>query len=185
MLPASGRDVGVSAVRSFAPVAARDARVLILGSMPGIASLNAQRYYAHPRNAFWPIMGALLGFAPDAAYAMRLRALTQAQIALWDVLGACVRPGSLDAAIDENSIVANDFAGFFAGHRKVARVFFNGTKAADSFRRHVIPALSSASQLQFTSLPSTSPANASYSFDRKLEHWRAVTAALEMSAHGA
>jgi double-stranded uracil-DNA glycosylase len=168
----------VSEVRSFAPVAPPDARVLVLGSMPGVASLAAQQYYAHPRNAFWPIMGTLLGFAPDAPYDTRLRALTDAGIALWDVLGACRRPGSLDAAIDEASIVPNDFAGFFAGHRSITHVFFNGAKAAHSFRRHVVPTLPTPHP-QCTGLPSTSPANASYSFARKLAHWRAVSAALE------
>lgn len=169
----------MSAVRSFAPVAARDARVLILGSMPGVASLTAQQYYAHPRNAFWPIMGALLGFAPAAPYEVRLRALTQAGIALWDVLDACVRPGSLDSAILDASIVPNDFTGFLARHRGITHVFFNGSKAADSFRRHVIPTLPSASQLTLTPLPSTSPANASTRFEHKLERWRVVMAALE------
>ena len=168
----------MSEVRSFAPVAAPDARVLILGSMPGVASLGAQQYYAHPRNAFWPIMGALLGFAPDTPYADRLRALTQAGIALWDVLGACRRPGSLDAAIDEASIVPNDFAAFFARHRHIRQVFFNGTKAASSFRRHVLPVLPSPVPLQLTALPSTSPAHASISYARKLAHWRIVAAAL-------
>jgi TDG/mug DNA glycosylase family protein len=172
----------VSLVRSFAPVAAPDARVLILGSMPGIASLNAGRYYAHPRNAFWPLMAQLLGFAADAAYEVRLRALRQAGIALWDVLAACVRPGSLDAAIDERSVVPNDFAGFLTRHRPITQVFFNGTKAADSFRRRVSPTLNPVAELQLTVLPSTSPAHASLGFEQKLEQWRQVTAALAKPA---
>jgi double-stranded uracil-DNA glycosylase len=165
-------------VRSFAPVAAHDARVLILGSMPGVASLEAQQYYAHPRNAFWPIMGALLGFAANAPYAERLRALTQSGIALWDVLGSCARPGSLDASIDEASIEPNDFAGFLARHRRITHVFFNGGKAADSFRRHVQPTLGAVPQLTMGRLPSTSPAHAALPFAGKLERWRAVSAAL-------
>jgi double-stranded uracil-DNA glycosylase len=168
----------VSEVRSFAPVAAPDARVLILGSIPGVASLEAQQYYAHPRNAFWPIMGQLLGFAADAPYAERLRALKQSGIALWDVLGTCARPGSLDAAIDDASIVPNDFAGFLARHRRITHVFCNGSKAADSFRRHVQPTLDAVPQWTMDRLPSTSPAHAALPFAGKLERWRAVCAAL-------
>ncbi len=174
-----GTAPGAPVVRSFAPVAAPDARVLILGSMPGVASLSAGQYYAHPRNAFWPIMGALLGFAADAPYAARLQALTRSGIALWDVLAACVRPGSLDAAIDPASAVPNDFAGFLAQHPRVTAVFFNGSAAADCFRREVQPKLDPARALTLVRLPSTSPAHAAQSFATKCAQWRAVCAALE------
>lgn len=166
-------------VCSFPPVARRDARVLILGSMPGVASLQAQQYYAHPRNAFWPIMAELTGCAADAPYAERLTALTGARIALWDVLKSCIRVGSLDTAIDEASIVPNDFASFLHAHRQVTHVFFNGSKAAEAFRRHVLPGLAEEfAALDYRRLPSTSPANASYTPGRKLALWRdAVTTA--------
>lgn len=160
-------------VRSFPPVARADARVLVLGSMPGVASLAAQQYYAHTRNAFWPIMAELTGVAAQAHYTERLAGLQRAHIALWDVLQSCVRVGSLDTSIDESSIVANDFAAFFERHRRITHVFFNGSKAAEAFRRHALPQLGEL-RLQMQRLPSTSPANASYSLARKLEHWRAV-----------
>lgn len=157
----------MSVAVSFPPVAAPDARLLILGSMPGVASLNAQRYYAHPRNAFWPIMATLLGFAVDTPYERRLQHLLAARIALWDVLASCYRPGSLDSAIDPASQVANDFDRFLRKHPHIQRICFNGGKAAQSFRRQVLPTLT-RTDLDFVQLPSTSPAHASLSFDAKL-----------------
>lgn len=169
----------MAAVRSFPPVCRADARVLVLGSMPGVASLTAQQYYAHPRNAFWPIMAELTGVPAQAPYAQRLAGLQDAGIALWDVLQSCVRIGSLDTAIDEATIVPNDFAAFLCRHSAVTHVFFNGSKAAEAFRRHVLPGLHPQhGALQYRRLPSTSPANAAYDFARKLEHWRVVLEAV-------
>ena len=114
-------------LRSFPPVVSAGCRVLILGSMPGEASLRAGQYYAHPRNAFWPIMGRLCGAGPDLAYPQRLERLLAAGIGLWDVLQSCVRAGSLDSAIRDE--VANDLPALFAAYPRIDRVFFNGAKA--------------------------------------------------------
>lgn len=159
-------------LKGFPPIAGRDARVLVLGSMPGVASLAAREYYAHPRNAFWPIAGELLGFDARAPYARRKRALVAAGVALWDVVGSCRRKGSLDAAIDERSIRVNDFAGFLARHPRITRVCFNGRKAADAWRRHVSARLPAGRKLDRRLLPSTSPAHAGMSYRRKLASWR-------------
>ena len=162
-------------VRSFAPIAGRGARILILGSMPGAASLKANRYYAHPHNAFWRITGALLGFDAAAPYAARRKALVAAGIAVWDVLQSCVRPGSLDARIVQDSEIANDFRAFLHTHPGITHVFFNGAKAEASFRRHVLPLLAvTKTPLRYTRLPSTSPAHAAMPFRRKLAAWRAI-----------
>lgn len=155
-------------VSSFAPVAGPDARVLVLGSMPGVASLTAVRYYAHPHNQFWPIMGALVGATPALPYEQRLQRLIEAGIALWDVLASCERAGSLDAAI--RAPLANDFAGFFAAHPRVGTVLFNGAQAETSFSRLVLPGLSAPPVLR--RLPSTSPANAGQRPEAKLAAWR-------------
>lgn len=165
--------------RSFAPIAGPGARVLILGSMPGRASLEAQQYYAYPHNAFWPIMAALLDFDPELPYAARTEALVARGIALWDVLHTCEREGSLDSSIVETSIVPNDFAEFFREHGGVRTVFFNGTKAEAAFWRYVLPQLErDAIELETTRLPSTSPAHASLRFKQKLASWRVVADAL-------
>lgn len=159
----------------FPPVADEQARVLVVGSMPGQASLTAAQYYAHPRNAFWPILSAICGVPPTAPYERRLAALRSCGIALWDVLHACVRPGSLDADIDESTIVVNDFAAFLATHPRVRTVLCNGGKAFASWRRHVQPTLSRV-ELTVRRLPSTSPAHAARSFADKLATWRVALA---------
>ena len=156
-------------VRSFPPLVAANPRVLILGSMPGIASLNAQRYYAHPRNQFWPILGELLGFDANDAYAQRVHALHAAGIAVWDVLAECERDGSLDSAIDRRSEHPNDIPGLLAAQTSIRRVLLNGQKAATSLQRH-FPTL----RIDHVTLPSTSPANASVDRARKLAAWRAA-----------
>lgn len=157
-------------VRSFAPIAARDAHTLILGSMPGIASLEAGQYYAHPRNAFWPIMGALYGAGADLPYTERVLRLRAKGVAVWDVLQSCVREGSLDA--DIRAEVPNDFAPFFAAHPRLQRIGLNGGKASASFKKlassHCPPGI------QVITLPSTSPAHAARRFDEKCALWRAA-----------
>jgi hypoxanthine-DNA glycosylase len=162
-------------VRSFAPVARPDALGLILGSMPGRLSLQRQEYYAHPRNAFWPIMGELWGFSPALAYAERLWRLQQHRIALWDVLACCRRPGSLDATIDKNSEIPNDFEGFLPQLPQLRGIFFNGRKAEQAFRRLVVPQLGTLLQdLALVGLPSTSPAYAGKSPAGKLADWKVL-----------
>ncbi|MDP2870064.1 DNA-deoxyinosine glycosylase [Methyloversatilis sp.] len=158
-------------IRCFAPVAdPATARVLILGSMPGAASLGANQYYAHPRNQFWSIMGTLVGAHPALPYAERLAVLTRAGLALWDVLASCERLGSLDSAIDLRSAQANDFVVFLQRHAGIQRVLFNGALAETCFRRDVMPYVRPLDMLR---LPSTSPAHAGLSATDKLQVWRA------------
>lgn len=147
---------------------------MILGSMPSRESLARQQYYAHPRNAFWPIVTKLLHIeAPE--YRQRAKQLAQRGMALWDVLKACFREGSLDSSIDENSIVTNDFEGFFAAHPGIDQLFFNGAKAESVYLRHVKPDLPPPwSELPATRLPSTSPAHAGMPFEQKMQAWTAI-----------
>lgn len=156
----------------FPPVARRDARVLILGSMPSEASLAQGFYYAHPANAFWWLLAGALGRAVPEGVAARRRLLFEHRIALWDVVHRCRRRGSLDAAIERDSVEANDLCAFLQGHPDIAQVFFNGGAAEQLFRRHQRVAVQRCCpRLGFLRLPSSSPANASWSRARKLAAW--------------
>lgn len=164
-------------VESFPAIAATGCRTLILGSMPGVASLARQQYYAHPRNAFWPIMTELLGIDSSADYEARIRQLGDSGFALWDVLKSCVRPGSLDSAIEATSIMPNDIAALLARNRGIRCVCFNGGTAARLYRRYVQPTLgATAEHITYLALPSTSPAHAAVQFEEKLRQWRAILA---------
>jgi double-stranded uracil-DNA glycosylase len=165
----------MSCSKGFPPIAAPDARVLVLGSLPGQVSLARQEYYAQPQNAFWKIMGALFGAGPDLPYVQRAERLMASGVALWDVCGAARRPGSLDSAIELASVIPNDFASFFEDHARVRAVFTNGATATRLYARLVVPRLPApCSRLPVHALPSTSPAHASMRFEQKLERWRAV-----------
>ena len=165
-------------IHSFSPIAHTSARILILGSMPGRASLAAHQYYAHPQNSFWRIMAQLLQTDADASYEKRVELLKTARIAVWDVLQSCIREGSLDAKIERDTQIANDFRSFFRAHSQITHVFFNGAKAEACFRQHVLPELEDAS-LCYLRLPSTSPANASATYEHKLGEWRAILPLIE------
>lgn len=148
--------------------------ILILGSMPGRISLAQQAYYAHPRNAFWPIMANLYEFDLNLPYPERLKCLASHKIALWDVMAECERKGSLDADIKSDTIIPNDFNWLFQQAPNLRKVCFNGQKAAQVFKRHVMKNLAQAEHIQFHVLASTSPAHASLKFQDKLAQWKAV-----------
>jgi len=154
-----------------------DAEILILGSMPSRISLAEKQYYAHPRNAFWPIMAKLFEFSNDLPYRQRLAELRHHHIALWDSAHRCTRAGSLDSAIRSDSVVCNDFNRFLVQHKQIRRICFNGCKAAELYRRYAYPALiDEQQQIETLTLPSTSPAHASMTFGTKLELWRQAIA---------
>jgi double-stranded uracil-DNA glycosylase len=172
-------------VQSFPPIADAKARILILGSMPGEASLAAGQYYAHAQNLFWRILGETTGAAPSLPYAARAKALKSCGIALWDVLQSCVREGSLDSAIDDASIRANDFVSFYRAYPRIAQVFFNGAKAEATYRKRVLPLLAHGFGPQrYSRLPSTSPANASMSLAYKHRVWREALRLALAGRHG-
>lgn len=167
----------MSVCQSFKPIEPAYMRVLILGSMPGLASLEAQAYYAHPRNGFWPIMAALLQQDWSASFEQRYEQLQQQHIGLWDVLAQCERPGSLDSSIRSQSIKTNDIPGLVLRHPECQAIALNGNKAADLFKRYLLkvhPAIFNS--IQIVALPSTSPAHARMSLEDKTQVWRDKTA---------
>lgn len=146
-----------------------DARLLILGSLPGERSIREQQYYAHPQNAFWRVMRDLLGI--DGDYASRCRGLVENGIALWDVLQSSERPGSMDANIKLATAAANDFAAFFTEHPDIRLIALNGRKAEQLFGR-LVDTAGIANGIARVGLPSTSPAYASMPYSGKLKTWR-------------
>lgn len=159
----------------FPPIANEWATVLILGTMPGEESLRKNEYYANPRNTFWKIMARLFEFRHDARYEERTRILKKNKIALWDVMQACEREGSLDSAINDRAIVENDFVSFYRSHPNIRHAFFNGAKAEKEYFKRVLPRLSGeAKGIEYFKLPSTSPAMAQLSFDVKLLEWSKI-----------
>jgi double-stranded uracil-DNA glycosylase len=159
-----------SRLTGLAPLSPAKASVLILGSMPGSISLTQQQYYAHPRNAFWPIMAQLCGFEPGLPYNARVQQLTRSGVALWDVISSCQRDGSLDSAIRAEQV--NDFSSFFLSQSLLAAVGFNGVKAWQSFKRHVLVQQIVPPKLSLIVLPSTSPAHAALNVSDKLQQWQ-------------
>lgn len=164
----------MTSLQGLPPIENPDARALVLGSMPGGRSLQLARYYAHPQNLFWTIMGDLVGAGRELDYEARLAKLRESSIALWDVIASCDREGSLDSAIRD--AVANDFEGFFVGHPRLRAVLFNGAMAASVFSRQV-PREHVPPGVRLVRLPSTSPANRGFSTEEKTAQWGEALAA--------
>ena len=165
--------MGPELLSGLPPIEATTTRLLILGSMPGQESLNQQRYYAHPRNAFWFIMANLLKVESELNYPERRKMLRRNRISLWDILENCVRPGSLDGAIVSKSEVANELDAFYRRHPELRAIAFNGRKARHSFTRHFLRHDKKRWQnLTLIDLPSTSPAYATLRPAEKLQRWQ-------------
>jgi hypoxanthine-DNA glycosylase len=152
---------------SFKAVVSNNTRILILGSMPGVKSIDLNEYYAHPQNKFWDIIEACFGIQRSTPYYERLVALTEQNLGLWDVIESCERKGSLDSAI--KNAKPNDFQSLLTNYGNIETVFCNGKKSEALFRKEVLPTLSK--KISVVSLPSTSPANARLAFVDKLEQW--------------
>lgn len=158
-------------IEGFPPISRPDAGLLILGSMPGRESLAQHRYYAHPRNGFWPIVSALFKLT-GVDYEQNVQELIQNRVAVWDVLKACSRASSLDSDIDARTVVTNDFQTFYNDHPGIRRVFFNGASAESIYLKKVLPGLGrTAAAISLQRLPSTSPAHAALNLAQKTAAW--------------
>ncbi len=161
-------------VSSFPPIVGLNPRIIILGSMPGIASLEAVQYYAHPRNAFWPIMAELFDFDHQDDYQARIEQVRALPVILWDTLASCYRPGSLDSDISVDSVEANDIVSLLDEFPDIRLIAFNGVTSEKYFRRLVLPQLKAETLPRLLRMPSTSPANASMNLAKKTESWRVL-----------
>ena len=155
---------------SFPPLVGKNPQLLILGSMPSVQSLTKARYYAHPRNHFWPLMAAVLGEDLPEDYPERLKMLTDHGVALWDSIGSCRREGSLDSAIRD--VAPNDISGLLAAQPNIAAVACNGQRAQKELLQfHEIPP-----HVALLLLPSSSPVprKGMVTLEDKLPHWQVL-----------
>jgi len=142
--------------------------------MPGVRSLDQQEYYAHPQNAFWPIMQRVIGDLARVDYTERLNLLLSKHIGLWDVLASCERQGSLDSSIRVDTEIVNDFESLFDRCPSIRAVLFNGAKARQVFFKHYDSQMLADRSIQWHIMPSTSPAHARMSKQQKIHEWRSV-----------
>ena len=155
-------------IYSFPSLSNSEATVLILGTMPGVKSLELNQYYGHPQNNFWKLLASVFDEEIPKEYNQKKEMLQRNKIAVWDVLQGCERQGSLDSAIIKE--VPNNFTNFLFEHPNVTLIAFNGQKAAAYFKKYV----RLSKEYQLVTLPSTSPANASKSFKQKLTEWTVI-----------
>lgn len=172
--------------RGFPPLVSNGSRVLVLGTMPGQRSLQAQAYYAHPRNLFWPLMSVLFGVDCHAVYTQRCDQLLTAGVALWDVVAGCERPGSLDSDIELSSAQVNPLGDLLLNYPQIQTIAFNGKFAQRLFLSQWLRQQAEDSRLlvrlagcEFYGLPSTSPANASQTLGYKWLRWRQLQASIK------
>ena len=155
----------------FAPNIDENCTHIVLGSMPSVASLTAQQYYAHPHNRFWPLMSRILEHLPEppSSYEERLAMLLRHHIALWDSIGTCDREGSLDSDIKNEQ--GNDFSVLLEKYPRIRVICFNGGKSFQCFKKYN-HALLSRPDIRFYPLPSTSPANARWKMEMLVQEWK-------------
>lgn len=158
----------MSNCKSFKPSIDNNSTVLILGSMPGVKSLEEQQYYAHPQNRFWKVLGHICN-DPELSkydYDLKLKTLLTHNIALWDTIKSCKREGSLDSDIQNET--QNDLRGLLKKYPKIKTICLNGNKSYSAFKKYFPDLLE---KYTCRKMPSTSPANARYSLEKLIIEW--------------
>ena len=157
--------------KSFKPSIDNNSRILILGSMPGVKSLEEQQYYAHPQNRFWKVMASICNEPKlyEFAYDLKLKTLLNSNIALWDTIKSCKREGSLDSDIQNET--PNDIKGLLKNYPNIKTICLNGNKSYSAFKKYFPDLLE---KYNCHKMPSTSPANARYSLDILIKEWSKV-----------
>ncbi len=162
------REVNREKIEAFPPILEKNSKILILGSMPGVKSLAKQEYYGNPRNQFWKLIGEILEEEVPEEYQEKIQMIKKNELALWDVIRHCKRKGSLDTDIKEEAV--NDLKDLLKKRKSIEKVYFNGGKAYELFKKHI--GFEGFSQ-DFIKLPSSSPANTA-SFEEKLMEWKKI-----------
>lgn len=157
--------------KSFKPSIDANSKVLILGSMPGVKSLEEQQYYAHPQNRFWKVLGRICNTdnLQELSYSQKLTILLQNNIALWDTIKSCKREGSLDSDIQNEN--PNDIKNLLKKYPNIETICMNGNKSYSAFKKYFPDLLQ---KYNCYKMPSTSPANARYSLDRLVQEWSII-----------
>lgn len=159
----------MSFCKCFGPIVDKNSKILILGSMPSVRSLELQQYYAHPQNRFWQVISALCGKeAVPSNYADKCTMILEHHFALWDVIESCEREGSLDSAILHET--PNDLITLLKEYPQIHTICLNGGKAFSSYKKHF--KMMHSDSITYHTLPSTSPANARWRLPMLIEHWR-------------
>lgn len=154
--------------QSFGPIIPTQPGILILGSLPGDLSIAKDQYYAHPQNRFWKVLFSLFEQEFTTNYSEKIKLLQQEEIALWDVCASAIRPGSMDTAISE--VIPNPIPQLLAENPSITKVIFKGQKAQKLFVKY----FEKQQNLNYITLPSTSPANAQFSLDKLIQHWKII-----------
>ncbi len=161
-------------VNSFEPIIGSNPKVLILGSMPGVVSLQTQQYYANPRNAFWPIMSELFAVEWSEDYQQRVLQIKQLPVIIWDTLKTCRRQGSLDSSIDNELLQVNEILPMLEQFSRLKLIAFNGMASEKYFNQYIDRRSIKSLQVECIRLPSTSPAHARMSVKQKFEDWKKI-----------